>query len=93
MGAVSGLILLKIVLFKTLIYGTSLGHAVAIRDFLVTPPVLAIALAVFAWACWVTWRLGKADNDVRLLLKALLGLDAFPFLLLMFMEYLPDSNL
>jgi hypothetical protein len=94
MAAVSGLILLKIALFKTFIRTTSrLDAVVAIREFLVTPPVLAIALAVFAWACWVTWRLGKADNDVRLLLQVLLGLDAFLLLLLMSVEYLPDWRL
>jgi hypothetical protein len=90
MAAVSGLILLKIALFKTFIRITSrVDTVVAIRDYLVTPLALAVAMAIFAWACWVAWRLGKADNDVRLLLQALLGLDAFLFLLLMSVEYLP----
>lgn len=91
MAAISGLVLLKLVLFKTFIHTTSrLDTLVAIRNYLVTPPVLAFALAVFMWACWVTWRLGKADNDVRGLLKVLLALDAFFFLLLMSIEYLPN---
>jgi hypothetical protein len=94
MAAVSGLILLKVVLFKTFIYTTSrLATAVAIRDFLVTPPVLAIALAIFAWACWVTWRLGRTDSDIRGVLKVLLAFDAFLFLIVMFIQFMPDWRL
>lgn len=94
MAAVSGLILLKVVLFKTFILTTPrMATVIALRDFFVTPLVLAIALAIFAWACWVTWRLGKADNDVRGILKVLLAFDAFLFLIVMFIQFMPDWRL
>lgn len=92
MAAVSGLILLKLLLFKTSRH-SGVTTIAAFRDYLLTPPVLIIALAIFAWACWVTWRLDKADNDVRLLLQVLLGLEVFFFLVLLFVEDFPGWRL
>jgi hypothetical protein len=78
MAAVFGLIVLKLVL----------SSAISIRDYLLAPPVLAVSLAIFASACWVTWRLGQVHNDTRLLLQVLLGLEVFFFLLSVFVEEL-----
>ena len=91
MAAVSGVIFLKLVLLKLALHG--MDAFILARDMF-APPVIAVAgMAVFAWVCWVTWRLGKADSDVRGLLKVLLALDAFLFLMLMFIEYLPSGSL
>jgi hypothetical protein len=79
MAAVFSLIVLKLVL----------SSVISIRDYLLAPPVLAVSVAIFAWACWVTWRLGKVHNDTRLLLQVLLGLEVFFFLLSVFVEDLP----
>lgn len=50
MAALSGLILLKIGLLKTFRH-SGVATIAAFRDYLVTPPVIAVAMAIFAWAC------------------------------------------
>jgi len=92
MGAVSGLILLRLSLLR-LARGHGMDAFILVRDMFAPPWTAVASLAVLAWAGWVTWRLGKANNDVRLLLQVLLAVDAFFFLLLMFFEYLPDWRL
>jgi len=92
MGAVSGLILLKLSLLR-LARGRGMDAFIPVRDMFAPPWIAVVSLAVFVWAGWVTWRLGKADNDVRLLLQVLLAIDALFFLMLMFIEYLPDWRL
>ena len=84
---VCGLILLKVSLLKTALFSGMPAFVVA-REILVPPVVLATSLLVFAWVCWATWRTSRADNDIRGVLKLLVGFDALLFLLVFFAEYL-----
>ena len=87
--AVCGLILLKVNLLKTAMF-SGMPAFVTARQLLVPPIVLGISLTVFAWVCWVTWRLGRPDNDICGALKVLVAFDAFLFLLVFFIEHLPQ---
>ena len=90
MAAVCGLIFFKVMLLRSWIMTTSRTDVlVAMRQLLLGPVPLAIGLATFAWVGWVTWQLGKADNDIRGLLKVLLAFDAFLFLLVFSIDRLP----
>lgn len=92
MGAVSGLVFLKLVLLR-LAVRRDIDAFILVRDMVAPPLIIVASLGVWAWAGWVTWRLGKADNDVRLLLQVLLAVDVFFLSLLMLIEYLPDWRL